>query len=177
MVTPGAGLFAGGILAPRESLEGRTAGRGQGRVGGWMEEPARADGAAFAEPAGWGWGCVRLVLDPPQWAPAEPSPLGPLPGPVPTGPGDLEPSLSLSHPNNKQSSRSPSGERRWSLTSAGGCRSCGRCGGRARSSRPWGSLSSWEWQGWGPWRVPKRPGKPPAAASTLHARREEGQKG
>lgn len=59
-----------------------------------MEEPARADGAAFAEPAGWGWGCVRLVLDPPQWAPAEPSPLGPLPGPVPTGPGDLEPSLS-----------------------------------------------------------------------------------
>ena len=92
-----------------------------------------------------------LALQPLQEAPADPGPPGPAPSRsgCPGPPGQVISNLLRLTPNNKQPSRSPSGERRWSLTSAGGCSSCRRGVGRARSSSSWGSLSNREWRGGG----------------------------
>lgn len=55
VVTQGLALWPGVILTPPESLRGWTAGRGQGRVGGWMEELERRMGPLLQNRSGWGW--------------------------------------------------------------------------------------------------------------------------
>lgn len=184
-VTQGLALWPGAFWPLRK---GRLAGRGHGPAGGWMHEPVQWTGLLFQDPRGRGRAAAEgeVSVSSTAGGSCRSQPTRPLSRPrSPCPPNQVISNLLPLTPQQqttlalslRRKEVEPDLSRRLQQLPEGGGVGVGVGGKASELQTLGGAPPSGSGSRGGPGEFPSAWGSPPLAVSTLHGRREEGQKG